>query len=469
MPSITALGVGSGLEIGSLVSQLVAAEAEPANKRLDRREAGYQAQISGLGALKSALSELQAALEGLKATTSFKGTSVTSANPERFTASASGDAAPGRFSIEVVQLASAQKLRSQGFSDEASAVGTGSLTISVGETAFSVTIDESNNTLAGIRDAINSAADNTGVAATIVNVDGGSGGTESRLVLTSEHPGSSSVITVAVKDDDGDDSDDAGLSRLTSDHLIELDPAKDAQITIDGQIVTRSSNTISDAIDGVTIELLSEAPEGEGPADLRLSQDNSVAGAAINKFVEGFNTLVDVLNQIASYDADTGQAGSLFGDSAVRNVEFQLRRLLGSRLAESGSIQGLADIGITTDDTGKLSVDSATLDRAIQDDVDAVAVLFAGDDGLAGRLDRLVAGYVDSGGIIEGRTTGLTDRIEDISDRREALNRRLTSLEERLMAQFSAMDALVGQLQATGNYLEQQFTALSNLTTQRQS
>lgn len=469
MPSITAIGTGSGLDINSLVAQLVAAEAEPVNKRLDRRESGYQAQISGLGALKSALSELQAALEGLKTTASFKGTSVTSANPERFTASASGDAAPGRFSIEVLQLASAQKLRSQGFSNEASAVGTGSLTISVGEAAFSVAIDDSINTLAGIRDAINSASDNTGVAATIVNVDDGSGGTESRLVLTSEQPGSSSVITVAVNDDDGDDSDDAGLSRLASAHLIELDPAKDAQIMIDGQAVTRSSNFISDGIDGVTIELLSETPEGEGPVDLTLSQDNSVAGDAIDTFVESFNTLVDVLNQVARYDADTGHAGALFGDSAVRNVEFQLRGLLGSRLVDSGSLQSLADIGLKTDDTGKLSVDSAALDRAIQDHVDGVAALFAGDDGLAVRLDSLVAGYVDSGGIIEARTAGLTDRIDDISDRREALNRRLTSLEERLMAQFTAMDALVGQLQATGNYLEQQFTALSNLMTQRRS
>jgi flagellar hook-associated protein 2 len=261
--------------------------------------------------------------------------------------------------------------------------------------------------------------------------------------------------------------DDAGLSQLQSGHLIELDPAQDAQITIDGQTVTRPSNAISDAIDGVTIELLSVTPEGEGPIHLTLSPDHSGAGDAINKFVEGFNGLVDVLQQVARYDAETGQAGSLFGDSAIRNVEFQLRGLLGSRLSDASSLQSLADIGIKTDDSGKLSVDSAVLDRAIQDDVDAVAALFAGDEGLAVRLDKLIAGYANSGGIIEGRTTGLTDRIEDISDQRDALNRRLTSLEERLLAQFTAMDALVGQLQATGNYLTQQFTALANLTAQR--
>nr|MBS0019021.1 flagellar filament capping protein FliD [Gammaproteobacteria bacterium] len=233
--------------------------------------------------------------------------------------------------------------------------------------------------------------------------------------------------------------------------------------------VPSSSDAISDAIDGVTIQLLSERPEGEGPADLTLSPDHSGAGAAINKFVEGFNALVEVLHQVARYDTETGQAGSLFGDSAVRNVEFQLRSLLSSRLGESGSLQSLADIGIKTDDTGKLSLDSATLDRAIQQDVDAVAALFAGDEGLAVRLDKLIVGYANSGGIIEGRTTGLTDRIEDINDQRTALTRRLATLEERLLAQFTAMDALVGQLQATGNYLTQQFSALSNLTAPRRS
>lgn len=469
MPSITALGAGSGLDINSLVGELVAAEAEPVTKRLDRREASYQAQISGLGTFKSALSELQTALEGLTSTTSFKAMSVTSANPDRFTASASRDAAAGRFGIEVLQLASAQKLRSKGFIDGASAVGTGALTISVGAAAFSVTIDESNNSLSSIRDAINAATDNTGVAATMINVDDGSGSTESRLVLTSEQAGSSGAMTVTVSDDDGNDTDDGGLSQLASAYLIELDPAQGAQIKVDGQTVTRSTNAIADAIEGVTIELVSVTPEEEGAADLRLSPDNSVVGDAINKFVEGFNSLVDVLNQVARYDAETGQAGSLFGDAVVRNVEFQLRQLLGSRSADSGSIQSMVDVGITTDASGKLSVDSAALDSAIQDDLDAVVALFAGDGGIAVRLAEFVSGYVNVGGIIDGRATGLTDRIEDISDQRDALSRRLTSLEERLLAQFSAMDALVGQLQATGNYLTQQFTTLSNLTAQRQS
>ncbi|MGC1952788.1 MAG: flagellar filament capping protein FliD, partial [Gammaproteobacteria bacterium] len=368
-----------------------------------------------------------------------------------------------------LQLATAHKLRSKGFTDAASAVGAGTLNISVGAASFSVVIDESNNTPSGIRDAINAASDNTGAAATIVNVDDGSGGTESRLVLTSNEPGSSGAIIVTVNDNDGSDTDDAGLSQLASVHLIELDPPQDAQITIDGQTITRSSNTISDAIDGVTIQLLSERPEGEGPADLILAPDHSGASAAINKFVEGFNALVEVLHQVARYDTETGQAGSLFGDSAVRNVEFQLRSLLGGRVGEGGSLQSLADIGIKTDDTGKLLLDSATLDKAIQEDVDAVAALFVGEAGLATRLDNLVAGYVDSRGIIEGRTTGLTDRIEDISDQRTALTRRLATLEERLLAQFTAMDALVGQLQATGNYLTQQFSALSNLTAPRRS
>lgn len=462
MPTITSAGLGSGLDINNLVTQLVQAEREPVANRLDRREVEYQADISAFGALKSALSEFQTAVKGLQESSAFDATTVTSSNPDLFTATASGAPPTGGFSIEVHRLAEPEKLRTKGFSGSDAEVGTGTLTVALGSDSFDVAVDSSNNTLAGIRDAINNAADNPGVTATIVNVDDGSGGTESRLVLSSEEgAGTSKAITVTVADDDGNNTDAAGLSQLASDHLVQLQAAVDAEIRVDEQTITRDSNTISDAIEGITLTLVSADPEAS--ARLTVGSDSSVASTSINDFVESFNKVVDTLNQLSSFNSETGEAGVLFGDATLRNAESQLRRIVGGQVTGlEGNFDSLASIGITTDEQGKLSVDNETLEGAIERDLDAVIQLFASENGVVSQLDSALSGYVSSGGLIADRVDGLNTRVERINDQRADLERRLQAVEERYRAQFTAMDALVGELQSTSNFLSQQFAALQS-------
>jgi flagellar hook-associated protein 2 len=473
MPVITALGVGSGINVAELVAELVAAEGAPATARLDRREADLQAKISAYGTLKSALSDFQDAVTKLKDAASPEDVrTATSGNEDLFTASADSSASAGSYDIEVLRRAEAQKLLSGEFASVSTVVGTGTLTITVGGQAFEVAVDESNNTLAGIAEAITQALDNSGVSATIINVDNqAQDGTISKLVLTADEAGADNTITVSVVDDDGQNIDDAGLSQLYYDpadssnsNLSEIQAAVDSQMLIDGQSVTRSSNSIADAIQGVTIELEAAAPGTVSELVVTESLDTSGVTAAVNGFVEGFNGLIDTLGQVSNFDPNTQVASSLFGDSATRNVALQIRRALSGQVAGAEPpFDTLFSLGITTEAAGKLSADTAKLADALEQDVEVVADLFAGEDGIAERLEEVLSGYTESGGIIAARTDGLNNRIEDITDSRDALAQRLERLEARLTAQFRAMDELVAQLQSTSNFLTQQFAQLQNL------
>ncbi len=473
MAGITTSGIGSGLDINSLVSQLVAAEGSPVTTRLDKEEADSQAKLSALGTLKGALSDLQSSLAGLQSSGRFDALSASSADSSVYTASATGDAYPGTFSVEVVQLAQNHKLISAGFSNADATVGTGSLTITVDGTSTTISVDDSNGTLSGIRDAINAVAGDTGVRATIVNVDDGSGGTESKLVLRSDKTGADGQITVAVNDGDGNNTDTAGLSVLAFDpaagqtkNLTEVQAADDAKVKIDGQSVTRSNNTISDAIDGVTLQLVKADP-GETHT-LSIATDTSQATSAINSFVASFNRFVDLLGQVATYDASTKQAGVLFGDALVRGADFQIRQVLGTRFSDQpAGLSSLAEIGITTGADGKLGVDTAKLNAALEQDMPAVGELVG--SGYADRLQTLLDGYLASDGSLAARTDGLNKGIKDITAQRDALSQRLDTLQSRLLKQYTAMDALVGQLQSTSSFLTQQLSALSSLSSGKSS
>lgn len=469
MPSITSLGIGSGLDISSIVGQLVEAETAPVSNRLARQEVDAKAKLSAFGSLKSALSEFQGLLSNLKEPSTFHARSATSSNSDVLTASASSSASTGQFDVEVVRVAEAHKLISDGFSAADEAVGTGTLTISVGGESFDASIDDSSKTLAGIRDAINNAADNTGVSATLINVDDGIGGTTSKLVLAARETGTTNQIAVLVHDLDLDNEDHSGLSKLAYDPLTggptnlgELQAALDAQIRIDNQLVTGSSNSLSDVIVGVTLNLASAAP-GE-TVDLRISIEKDGASNAINYFVNGFNGVIDVLNQVASFDTETGQAATLFGEAAVRDLGFRLRRELGTQiLGVQSHFRTLAEVGITTSESGKLTVNTATLDAALENNLEAVSRLFIAGDGYANRFDTLISGFAGPEGMIAARTDGLHGRIDDISNRRDSLGRTTEVLEQRYLNQFAAMDALVSQLQATSKFLSQQLSVMESL------
>ncbi|OUR73966.1 flagellar cap protein [Methylophaga sp. 42_8_T64] len=449
--AITASGIGSGIDIESLVTQLVAAEADPVNSRLNLKETGLDAELSAYGTLKSALTAFQTSVTKLEsAEDSFQVYTASSSDETVFTAAAGSSAVAGDYSIEVVQLAQAAKLRSGDFTDSSEVIGTGTLDISLGADSFQLTIDGTNNTLAGIRDAINAASDNPGITASLINVDSGT-----QLVLSSNQVGAANTVTVAAVDDDALDGFD--LTRLDSVNLATQQGALDAIINVDSQLVTRSSNSFSDVIAGVTFNL---ANTNIGETEiLSVVTDITTVKENIESFVTNYNTLVGVMKGLSNYDESTGVSGALNGDSVVRGIQGQLREALFAGVS-GGTFSTLSELGITLDDTGSLEVEDTVLDEALSSNLSAVASFFSSTNGLAQSFTTALSGYVDSDGIIENRQDSIQNRLDDIDDDRDTLTRRMASLEARLSAQFIAMDILVAQLQSTGDFLTSQLANL---------
>jgi len=460
--SISSPGIGSGIDVAGLVSSLVAAEGASKSNRLDLKEANFQAEISAFGALKSALSEFQSAIKQLQTLTDFQQRSVVSTNTAIFTATADEAAGVSKYGIEVVQLAQANKLITQSgfFSTSSAVVGSGILKLSQGLNSFSITVSAT-DTLEDVRDGINLAADNTGLTAAVINVDDGAGGTESKLVFTASNSGTDNAITVEVDEDgngffnDAGDIDATGLSKLVNTDTASI--ALDGQLKVDGQLVSSSDNVFSGVIQGISI---TSVGVGSGES-LSVSLNKSSVNTKVATFVESYNKLVDTFSSLAFYDADNKKAGVLQGDSTLRGIQNVIRRELSSSVTGlTSTFSTLAEIGVTTIDGGKLSIDQIKLDKALDEDFDSLGGLFASDGGLSNKVSDLIEGYVSSSGVLSLKTEGLNESIERISTQRSALNARLVAYEGRLLKQFNALDSLVNSLQNQSSFLTQQLANL---------
>lgn len=449
---IVASGAGSGLDIANLVSQLVAAEADPANARFNLKETNLGSELSAFGTLKSALSTFQTSVTKLEDATAFQVYTATSSNEETFTSTANSTAVPGSYNVEVVQLAQAEKLRSVDYTASTDLVGTGTLDISLGTETFQLTIDTTNNSLENIREAINSADDNPGVTASIISVDSGT-----QLILSSKKLGADNNINIVATDDDALDGFD--LTQLNSANFTTLRPASDAVIKVDTQTVTRDNNSFSDVISGVIFNLANAEP---GTVEtLTVASDVESIKKDVEGFVTNYNTVIGVMRGLSNFDQSTQVSGPLNGDSVVRGVQSSLRQALSSTVSE-GVFANLSELGISLGDGGSLVIDSAKLDEKLNSQLTDVNKFFASESGFAQSFTTSIAGYLDNDGIIDTRSDGIQSRLDGLDDQRDVLTRRMASLEARLSAQFTAMDILVSQLQSTGNFLTQQ---LANLPT----
>jgi len=458
MASIISSGIGSGLDIAGLVQQLVAAEATPVQTRIGQQEAKAQAKLSAFGSLKSALSQFRENLEVMKDLDSFLARSGSAGNEELYGVTTSQTALPASYSVEVVNLATPQKLTSGAFAGAESVVGTGTLTIAVGASAFNIEVTDQNNTLAGIRNSINSALENTGVSATIVSADAGS-----YLILTGEKTGAINTMVVTQSGGDG------GLSALEYDpanslfSLSESVAAQDALVRIDGFDILSETNSIDGAIEGVTLDLLQSDP---GILDsLVVVNDGDAVRATVDEFVASYNNLVSTLDQLTNYNAEADTAAPLLGDSTVRGIRDQIRRELSVAVTDiDAPFNSLAEVGLDIQLDGKLAVVDEDFSAILDSDFSKFGQLFANSDGFATRLHGIVDGFLQSDGIIETRTTGLNSTIDDFAEQRDALGERLLSLESRLLRQFNALDSLIGELSSTSTFLAQQLTNLPGFT-----
>lgn len=446
MAGISSLGVGSGLDLDSLVQRLVAAERQPTETRLARNEARFQSELSAFGTIKGALSALRDASQSLGSGGGLNARTVTSSNPELFTATAAAGMAPGSFGVEVVSLASANKVVSEPFATADTQVGTGTLTLSAGDNSFSVSLEQGAGSLADIRDAINRSADNTSVSAAILNEDGGS-----RLVLTARDSGADNSIAISAAGGDG------GLASLTT--TTQLQPASDAVVKVDTFTFSSASNRVDGIVEGLTLNLVSADP---GTVEtVTIAEDRSAAIDKVRGLVERLNAFSSATARVASYNAETGEAGPLLGDATLRGIDSRIQQILGTQVGTAGAaFNSLPALGMTTNEAGLLELDESVLNRALDERPDALGTALAGERGVATLLGNYLDDVVGSNSLIATREQGLKTSIEAIDAQRESLDRRIESVEARFVSQFSALDGLVAQLNQTGNFLQQQLRNL---------
>jgi flagellar hook-associated protein 2 len=458
MAGLSSAGLGSGLDINSLVSQLVTAEKATQQAQITRAQTSTVTTISALASLKGAMSTFNTALTPLKTVEIFAARSATSSDPAVFSASATNAAAPGVYDIQVEHLASAHQISSDPFaSGQSHEVGTGTLTIAVGDETFSISVDSASDTLAQIRDAINNAADNDDlVTATIVN---GSAGAQ--LVLSSVKSGAGNAIEVSQSGGDGGLASLVYNPGLTSNYT-QLKAARDTEAWIAGTLFTSATNTLTDAIDGVSITLLDTDP-GEVKT-LTIANDSAATVARVKSFVDSFNALAKQIATLRSYEPATKKAGPLLGDAMLRAIESELRGKIGDPVAGlTSGYQTLASVGITTDKDGTLKLDNTKLTAAMTANFDGVARLFGSENGVAARLANALTPRLASDAELDVRTKRLNQKSVDLQKQQAVLDARMAKVEARYRKQFNALDGLLSKLQSTSSYLSQQLTQIANI------
>lgn len=474
--TLSSPGLGSNLDISGIVSQLVQLERIPID-RLDDKISSYEAKISALGKIKSSLSTLKSSLSGLNSGTAFDVYKADSSDSTILSATAGSGTDVGNYSIEITQRAQAQKLVATGQADTTTAIGTGTLTIDFGTISggtfdsgtgtysgatytsngagtHDIVIDSSNNTLEGIRDAINDA--DIGIQASIIN--DGDPSNPYRLVLSSENSGESESISISV-------AGDAALSNLLShdpsgtQNLSETVTAQDAMFSVDGISITKSSNSIDDVIPGVTLNLAGQT--SGTPVTLAVSQDTGSVKSSIEAFVKAYNDFYEEIKDQTDSGVDGGKEGALASDYATTQLLSTIRTQLSQAVSGvTGSYDNLSSIGVEFQQDGTLELDSSRLEDALAADSDGVAELFSSADGYGTRLYDVVSEMVASDGIIDSRTDGYEDRIDSIEDKQLQMEARLDAYETRLRKSFGSLDVMISNMNMTSAYLSQQLAGL---------
>jgi flagellar hook-associated protein 2 len=436
---------GSMIDVNTLVSQLVAAERAPTDNRFNKIQTTTQAQISAFGQISSALSGLDSSLKRFDGEGALPGRKTTVAAEAGYTARASSQARLGNYAISVERLATAHKLQSAPLA-AATQLGNGRITIQAGTgTPVNIDIPAGGGTLAQIGDAINRAMADKGVSATVVHGDDGD-----VLTLAATTTGTAGKLTVTTSGGDG------GLAALASSGggMTEVSQALDAKVMIDGVSRTSSSNTLADALDGVSLTLTKAAPGTTFKLDV--NNDSSTLKAQLLTFVSSYNTALTQMRTQSAAGANGKASGTLVGDSAPRSIMQSLRGTMASSYGE------LSKLGFKTAVDGSLSLDGAKFDTAIANDPSAIDRLLGTDGALGKSLRGAMKSYIGSGSMLDSRTESLNKKLKDLGRQRDNYEVHIERVTAQYRAQFSALDAMVTRLQGTSNYLSQQLASLSS-------
>lgn len=483
---ITNIGTGSGLPLQQLLTDLMVKERVPLTQ-LQAKEATTLTKVSAYGQLSNAVSKLRDTIQGLT-TAKFNGATAATSDKEVATVTADNKATKGNFSLEVIKLAEAEKAVSGSTKDADTKFATGTLTFNFGslvDGAFvttegsapqTVTIDGSNNTLAGIRDAVNKAA--IGVSVSLVNDGNGS-----RLVFSSTNTGAAHAFKIegsgestspetSMSQFDYDPSTAIAYDAATAaSGMRRLQQAQDAEIKVDGLAIKTPKNTVSDAVDGVTLTLLKA-----GTSKITLAQDPAAARTSMQSLVTAYNSFLTTANGLSTNipGATPGQTnstnGPLAGDGVVRDIVGKMRDQIFAVVdGAPGQYNSLATLGVSFQKDGTLKMDTAIFDKAMAADPKAVADLFTDDafgqgkPGITKRFADVLTSIVDDNGAIKARTDGLTESTKQLQAQQVSMQKRLVQIQARYQAQFIALDQLVTGMNGTTTFLNQQLESLASL------
>ena len=470
-----AVSATSSLDVNAIVTGLMSIERQPITK-LNTKESSYQAKLTAMGLITSKVDSFQTALKSLSSTSSssllaFK---ATSSDSTIFNASASSTAAAGNYTLEVTSLAQSQNLVATGKSSSNTAISDGVATTITfdfgtisggtlssgtysgatftpnGNGSKSITIDGTNNTLEGIRDAVNSAR--IGVTASIVN-DGS--GTPYRLVLSSDNSGVSNSVKITTSGGDGTintllANDPAGLP--AAQHLTQTVAAQNSQFSVNGIPISKTSNTVTDAIQGVTLTLNNKTTT---PVTLTVARDATAATDAVSGFVKAYNDLYSALKNSSAYKSGS----ALEGDPTLRTLQTQMRDIA-AQAVSGGTMSHLYEVGLTIQVSGTMQLDTTKLTSAIANNFNDVANLFNSGTGYGTMFAQWTSATLGVQGTIANRTDGFNQSIKNIGTQRDALEVRMVTLEKLYRRQYSALDVMLSSMSQTSAYLTQQLATV---------
>ena len=523
MTAISSLGIGSNLDLTTLLANLKSGE-QSALVPLQTQQTSFTAKLTAYGQISSALASLQTAATTLSKSTLYQSVKATSSATDVLSATAASTATSGVYALNVTQLAQAQSLATLGVASNTAHIGVGmpgsativptTVTIDFGtvsstrldvesgkyvatldadsgkytgatftadstRTAASITLNSTNNTLEGIRDAINTSS-TMGVTASIVN-DGGT--LPNRLVLTSKTSGETSSMRIAV-------SGDATVASLLANNpadvpgaqLQQTVVAQNTKLTVNGIAVTSASNSVAGAVQDVTMTV-----SKVGTSTLTVAQDTSSVQSAITSFVSAYNSLQTVSKHLSAYDATKKTGAALLGDSVLRNIQVGIRSALTNPQVDDGSgLTMLSQIGLSFQKDGTLAIDSTSstsstsaasstnwtnpikLSDVLGSNLSGIAHLFSGNSGVGGygtQLAALIATYTETSGTLSAATKGINSSLDALSKQYSATSDRIDATVARYKAQFTKLDQMMSSMNATSSYLTQQFDALNNTTT----
>ncbi len=470
MASISTLGVGSGLDLSTILDNLTTAE-KASLKPITTQQSAYTAKLSAYGTLSSALTAFQTANTALNSADLFSATTATSTSSTAFSATTSAGAIAGKYNISVTQLAQAQTLTSGIQTSNTTALGSSdasrTLSIKLADgTSKDITLTSDQTSLTGMRDAINGAG--AGVSASIIKVADG----EYRLSLTASKTGEANAVSSVTVSGDDTLQGIVGFDATKSDADNPLDlsvKAQDAELTVNNVAITSSTNTISDALEGITLNL---SDVTSGNQSLTITQDSSKASTAISNFVDAYNNLLDQFNALTKYtavdsgsDAQDSSNGALLGDSTLRSIQTQIKSLLTNNTSSS-TYKTLAQIGVTSDPTtGELTLDADKLKTELTKDPTGIKEMIVGDGkttGITTKLATNLTSWLSSTGSIQSAKDGVSKTLNTLTEQYNSTNTRINNLIARYKAQFTQLDVTMNSLNSTSDYLTQQFENMTS-------